>query len=63
MESKRNPTDITPTPEFREACRAVLGGDDPATLFGVMARGDQRIGEVREMHRRLVNATTAEERK
>jgi hypothetical protein len=56
-------TDITPTPEFREACRAVLGGDDPATVLGAIARGDQRIGEVREMHRRLVDATTAEERK
>jgi hypothetical protein len=56
-------SDITPTPEFREACRAVLGGDDPATVLGAMARGDQRIGEVREMHRRLVDATTAEERK
>jgi hypothetical protein len=54
---------MTPTPEFREARRAVLGGDDPATVLGAMARGDQRIGEVREMHRRLVDATTAEERK
>jgi hypothetical protein len=56
-------TDITPTPEFREACRAVLGGNDPATVLGAMARGDQRIGEVREVHRCLVDATTAEERK
>jgi hypothetical protein len=56
-------TDMTPTPEFREACRAVLGGDGPATVLGAIARGDQRIGEVREMHRRLVDATTAEERK
>ena len=56
-------TDMTPTPEFREARRAVLGGDDPATVLGAMARGDQRIGEVREMHRRLIDATTAEERK
>jgi hypothetical protein len=56
-------TDISPTPEFREACRAILAGDDPATVLGAIARGDERIGEVREMHRRLVDATTAQERK
>jgi hypothetical protein len=61
--ARQTMTDMSPTPEFREACRAVLGGDDPATVLGAIARGDQRIGEVREMHRRLVDATTAEERK
>jgi|SRR6516164_6689579 len=46
--------DITPTPEFLEACRRILGGDDPATVLGAMMDGDPRMDYVRALHADLV---------
>lgn len=46
--------DIGPTPEFREACRHILGGDDPATVLGAMRNDDPRMEDVRALHADLV---------
>ena len=46
--------DITPAPEFLEACRRVLGGDDPATVLGVIINGDPRMRQVRAVHADLL---------
>jgi len=48
--------DITPTPEFLEACRRVLGGDDPATVLGAIRRDDRRMNEVYAIHADLVRS-------
>jgi len=42
--------DITPPAEFREACRRILGGDDPRTVLSAMMSGDPRMDLVRSVH-------------
>ena len=44
-EGEKTMMDIGPTPEFREACRLVLGGDDPATVIGARQAANQRPWE------------------
>ena len=46
--------DIKPAPEFLDACRRVLGGDDPATVLSAMANGDRRMDQVRAVHAELL---------
>jgi hypothetical protein len=53
-------TDMTPTPQFRAACREILGGDDPATVLGAAHRGDRRWRVVRALHERLFGKTEEE---
>jgi hypothetical protein len=46
---------ITPTPEFRAACRIVLGGNDPATVIGAMRDDDRyRWAQVQSVHAAIV---------
>jgi len=45
---------IKPAPEFLEACRRVLGGDDPATVLSAMINGDPRMDQVRAVHADLL---------
>jgi hypothetical protein len=49
--------DIRPTPEFLEACRRVLGGDDPATVLGAMRNDDpEPFNRVRDLHAEILRA-------
>jgi hypothetical protein len=52
--------DIGPTPELREACRRVLGGDDPATVIDAIRAGDARWRRVQEVHAEILAAKRAE---
>lgn len=41
---------IGPTPEMREACRRILGCNDPATVLGAIRNGDPRWEDVEGLH-------------
>jgi hypothetical protein len=45
---------IKPTPEFLEACRRVLGADDPRTVITAMRAGGPVIDELRTVHAEIV---------
>jgi hypothetical protein len=47
-------TSFKPTEEFLEACRRVLGGDDPATVLTAMAAGGPLVAEVKAVHAEIV---------
>jgi hypothetical protein len=51
--------DITPPPEFRLACRVVLGGDDPGTVLPPMMRGDPVMQRVYALQATFVQLKAA----
>jgi hypothetical protein len=52
---------ITPTPEYLEACRFVLGDDSPAFVLGHLMQGSPLMDEVRRVHAEIVDKRRAPE--
>jgi hypothetical protein len=49
--------DIGPTPEMSEACRRVLGSDDPETVINAIREpGGARWRRVEEIHAEILEA-------
>jgi hypothetical protein len=46
---------ITPTPEYLEACRVVLGDDSPRTVLDLMMKGSPLMDEVRRAHAEILD--------
>jgi hypothetical protein len=54
--------DITPNREYREACRRVLGDDDPQTVLNAIRHQPLLIAKVRRVHREIIKAKVAQKR-
>lgn len=50
--------DVGPTPEFRQACREVLGGDDPATVINGLR--SEKADLVRQRHAEILEESAVD---